>query len=211
MFAGTDSHQSVVRLIGPMPVLASAVENATGVGELPSGTVSGYVTGDVFEVGSVHVEPVWHAAAGAVAEVPDELEPLMTRPLVGRSHGAVDVQYAVPVFVKSVDAAVRFQPSPDPVSSTAVIVSGIPIAWFVGPSVADQEAVPGASSPSVPAATVAVALWVQVPFDVEAEHVVMAALAVAVITPSTESGSAKAAAVNSTVRIRLIFISGAPQ
>lgn len=86
----------------------------------------------------------------------------MTSPVVGRSQGVVDVQFVVPVFTKSVEATVKFHPSPEPVSSTAVIVSGKLTAWF-GPRLADHEAVAGASSPSVPGAIVAVAFWVPVP------------------------------------------------
>ena len=162
------------------------------------------MTGSVVDDGKVHVAPEAHAAAGAVVAVADELDPLMTSPLVERSHGAVDVQFVVPVFAKSVDSTVRFQPSPDPVSSAAVIVSGRPMVWSDALRVADHDAVPGASSPSVPAAMLAVALCVQVPFDVEVEQVAVVAPAVAVITPRTAIGNEQAATANSKARIRLM-------
>ena len=170
------------------------------------------MTGSVVDDGRVHVAPDWHVVDGAVVAVADELDPLMTSPLVGRSHGAADVQYVVPpVSAKSVDDTVKFQPAPDPVSSTALTVSGRPMTWSVGPSVADHAAVAGASNPSVPAAMVAVALCVQVPFDVEVEQVGVVALAVDVITPRTAIGNEKAATANSRARIRFIgMLSGAP-
>ena len=154
--------------------------------------------------GKVQLPLEAHAAAGVVVAVADELDPLMTRPLVERSHGAVEVQFVVPVFAKSVDSTVRFQPSPDPVSSAAVIVSGRPMSWLDVPRVADHEAVPGASSPRVPAVMSAVALWVQVPFDVDVEQVAVVAPAVAVITPRAAIGNEKAATASSRVRIRLM-------
>jgi hypothetical protein len=137
VFAGIDRPHVIGMSMAPIPVVGAALTREVGVQVVPPPVVLQAATGTVApteSVGSVHVESgahepscpelprLWIHSDGVVAQVFFFF--FTVSPVVGSVQGFVEVHLLVPVeSVNGVAEAVRFQPVPEPVASTAVIVA----------------------------------------------------------------------------------------
>ncbi len=155
VFAGMVSHHQVPSTMAPMPVVGAALATEAGVQVVllvPHDV--GIVTGRGTEfVGSVQDEPPPQSTS--VSEsfcTPVSLTSNRDPSL----QGDVAVHFAVPVeSVNGVAEAVRFQPVPDPVASTAVIVAWRCTMVSNPERESDHLIVDGAPTASEPGVTVA--------------------------------------------------------